>query len=136
MMEEKAERNENILEILDKFGAVAKVLRQADKIDEFNMILDLQEKTMALLSENEKIKREIAELKDLSELRKKLVFKSNLYWLSDEGPFCSHCFDEKLKLIRMHKNGFYRCPVCKDVVDDPTSPRDKGPTTIKNVYGW
>lgn len=53
-----------------------------------------------------------------------LVFENNVYYQNlgnreKDGPFCSCCFDNEEKLIRLHNNldqndsNLYYCPKCK-----------------------
>lgn len=69
-----------------------------------------------LVKENIKLQTEIDLLKKDAEIKGKKLFKDGAYWIDNDGPFCTRCFDDESKLIRgrcyTHRNQMY-CPNCK-----------------------
>lgn len=102
----------------EMFKDVIKVAKDAGNLDLYEKLLNLTEKAMELQDENIRLKKEIEQLKENDEIRKKLIFENNMYYLIDsdkkEGPYCSTCWDYEEKLIRIHKNAYDMliCPVC------------------------
>ena len=74
------------------------------------------------MEENQVLKQKIKELKDIENIKEKLIYTNNCYFVQKDngrmdGPFCSTCWDKDNKLIRMasvpglyHKS--YSCNVC------------------------
>lgn len=109
------------MSIIDGIKEVANVVRKADNIDLYRKILDLQQEALELVEENHKLKNEIEKLNNYSETQERLMFKDNKYYLktgeSEDGPFCTACWDNNGILVRLHKSTPYgvemhRCPVC------------------------
>jgi hypothetical protein len=64
-------------------------------------VLDLQAKFAELQSENEVVRRENQELKDASDLAKRVIFHDHAQWNrnddgSEDGPFCPSCWTDGL----------------------------------------
>jgi hypothetical protein len=62
----------------------------------------------------------------------KMVFENNVIYEIDkdnqkQGPFCSACWDNNQKKIRLHTNrdNEYVCPVCKNIVSQTKQPVNK-----------
>ncbi|MBD1903717.1 hypothetical protein NDI44_27400 [Trichocoleus sp. DQ-A3] len=77
------------------------------------------------LQENHNLKEEVSTLKKENDKLKSPNFKpmvrDGLYYVYDDGPFCTGCYDNKGKLIRVTKlpNSTttirrYKCPVCNN----------------------
>jgi hypothetical protein len=59
-------------------------------------------------------------LKERLEIKEKLNYEYQAYWLDGDGPYCSKCYDKDKNLIRMidFGGGVTRiCPECKLGVD-------------------
>ncbi|RPF50302.1 hypothetical protein [Aquisalibacillus elongatus] len=87
---------------------VAKVAKEAGNINLYSQILEIQEKALELQNENAELKKQIEELKDNSDIAKQLITQDNVYYLENvegnDGPFCTGCWDNSSKLIRLHVN--------------------------------
>ncbi len=95
-----------------------------------NIIADLNIKLASiniqvaeLIEENTRLQEELAFER---EIRGKVVFKDRFYYLDDDGPFCTACYDSRRKLIRVAKMlsqssqmGITRwiCPVCQVIYE-------------------
>ena len=97
------------------------VLKEAGKIKEY-------EKILSLANENEDIKKKLSEaeqkiatLEGEINQKRKLEYRNESYWDGDDGPFCSRCFDELDKPIRIHPvfigSNFSICPKCNTRVN-------------------
>jgi predicted RNase H-like nuclease (RuvC/YqgF family) len=102
---------------LDMLKNAAIVYKEAGKFEEYKKILDLQEKVLEMQETINKLTQENSDLNEQLKTNKKLVFKNNAYWEGLDGPYCSACWDDKKRLVRMHtkKNNHYaNCPACKN----------------------
>jgi len=106
------------------------IASKADNIELYKMLIDVQKESLELLEENRQLKLKIKELEGSSEFTKLLTFKYNCYYKPDDKnfdePFCTNCWDNNNKLIRMHKyedsiGPRVTCNVCK--VDLPYKKR-------------
>lgn len=109
------------MSIYDGLKDAVSIARQADNIELYRMLLDIQKESMDLLHENNELKRKIRELEDDSYIDKTLVFKGNCYYKKDDSdykePYCTVCWDKNRKLIRMHTGDSFNtkiadCKVC------------------------
>ena len=93
------------MDIIKGLGTAADVLRKADKIPEYQQILDAMRQLTDQETEIAQLKRENRELKEAAEIKKNLIHRGEVYYLVEEGgeqgPFCALCYDTKEKLIRM-----------------------------------
>jgi regulator of replication initiation timing len=108
------------MSIYDVIKDGAKALREADKLEEYKQLLELGEKLLELQGENARLKQENTKLKERLEIKEKLNYEYQAYWLDGDGPYCSKCYDKDKNLIRMidFGGGVTRiCPECKLGVD-------------------
>ena len=94
--------------VVDTLKETIGLIQKVDNIDLYRQMLDLQTQVMSLLEENKSLRTTL-------ETRATLTFKSDAYWRDgNEGPFCSRCWDDEKKLIRLHLGGLApACPKCK-----------------------
>jgi len=125
------------MSILDNVKAVAEVLQKADNIELYRQILDIQAEAMRLMEKIRALENDNHELKERFRIEENLKFDNDLYWLykennSKDGPFCSKCWDDNKKLIRVHSKlseTVYICPSCGTRV-----PRDDN--LLLNPINW
>jgi len=80
---------------------------------------ELKAESSELKAENRELKEKIRELE--TQPQEKLLLKNGLYYKEDgDGAFCTACYDDNRKKIRVvemaravSSAGKYRCPVCK-----------------------
>ena len=109
------------MSIIDNVKNVAGLIHKADNIELYGKILDLQKDAMDIVEENRNLKEENRSLKKRIELVGKMIFERNTYWIIEgenkDGPFCSACWDDKNKKVRMQirhdDSTCCDCPVCK-----------------------
>lgn len=107
------------MSLFDILKLAAKAFKESGKIEQYNQILDVQQK---LLEMQEKIRVQDIEIRDLKEklkIKGEIFFEKDACWIkkkdsSKEGPYCSACWDKNNKLIHLHHDGdFLFCPACK-----------------------
>lgn len=97
----------------------AKRLEQHELLE---MLADLKDLCYELRDENRELKERLAKKESHN-----FVFENNMYWDRREdglreGPYCTSCWDNNGKSIRMHNcldNDLHTCPVCGEVVEGP-----------------
>ena len=105
--------------IYDGLKDVAGVLKEAGKIEQYREILGVQEKLLEMQKQISELENDNKSLKEKLETKGQLVFESNAYWLTQDekkdGPYCSCCWDDNRKTIRMQPCGnpaYFNCPKC------------------------
>jgi hypothetical protein len=113
------------MSILGDIKLIGQALREAGKIELYEKLLAIQEKSLEVQEENKTFIAEIEELKRISSISGKLQFRDNAYHLpGDDGPYCSCCWDNEKKLVRLHELiDCFWCPVCKNY--GPIDERNK-----------
>lgn len=115
-MEDKAM---DIFQLFKDVYSCAKKLEQQELLEK---LMELKEKCYELRDENCELKERLAKKESYN-----FVFENNLYWNlkadgTREGPYCTSCWDNFGKAIRMHislKSDLHTCPVCDSVVEGP-----------------
>ncbi len=111
------------MDILSGLTTAADVLRKADKIPEYQQILDAMGRLTTQQAQIAALESENRELRQKLKTREELVVKNDAYWTSlGDGPFCMTCHGSKDLLIRMVSwgAGQHKCNNCDHVVDtDP-----------------
>jgi hypothetical protein len=72
-----------------------------------------------LRSENDALKKRIEAQASIS-VDAEMRFERDVYWRGSDGPFCTNCWDNRRKAIRMLKCGnpaFSECPTCHTAVE-------------------
>jgi len=105
----------------DLIKSWANILKEAGKIDEYKEILDLLVKEREQEDEIRELKNENRQLKEDLEIKGKIIFKNNFYYVEDIGPYCSKCRDDEKKLIRSHPtyiwSNYAKCPKCESALN-------------------
>lgn len=109
----------DIIQSVKEAWNCAKKLEQQELLEK---LADLKDMCYELRDENRELKERLAEKES-----HKFVFENNMYWdvKNDSvrvGPYCSSCWDNRGKAIRMHKsleNDLYNCPNCKEYIEGP-----------------
>jgi hypothetical protein len=102
--------------------SIFEVLKAQGRIELSRDLLDFEEKYHELREENSNLKDKIKALEFRLEIKRKIFFDLNSYWIESEGkrsgPFCPRCYDDESKVIHMVPSGspdYYRCPKCKEL---------------------
>ena len=117
------------MSMIDGLKTAGKVLHEAGKIEQYEQILDAQQKMLEMQSNIADLIEENKRLKQKLELQTSLSFENNAYWsVTDEkkdGPFCSRCWDVDKNTVRLtpgvNNRSFSTCPGCsKQFQTDPS----------------
>lgn len=107
----------------DNIKDAINIVQKAGNLELYKMLLDLQKDANDLLEENRLLKEKIRSIENIKDMNQNLIFTNNCYYRKSEnekidGPFCSTCWDNHNKLIRMtevpdlsYKS--YICNLCK-----------------------
>lgn len=117
--------------IFDELKSIGKTLQEAGKIELYQQILDVQQKLLEMQKRISDLEAENKELNEKLKTQESLVFENNAYWVEKggkkDGPYCSCCWDDDKKTIRMQPCGnpaFSSCPKCKNKSVKVYSERD------------
>lgn len=103
--------------VFDELKSIGKVFQEAGKIELYQQILSIQEKLLEMQKRISDLDNENKDLKNKLEIKKTLRFKKNSYWIDTDGPYCTCCWDDNNKTIRMQPCGnpaIYSCPKCEN----------------------
>lgn len=105
------------MSIYDGLKDAAKVLKEADKIEQYKQILEAQEKMLDMQTKIKQLEEEVSELRKTKITNEELEYRDKSYWLDEDGPFCSRCWDADRKLVRLrqqnHQKSDYDCDNCQ-----------------------
>jgi hypothetical protein len=103
--------------IFDELKSIGNVLQEAGKIEQYKQILEAQKDLLEMQKKIFDLENENKDLKEKLELKEKINFDRNSYWIEKDGPFCTCCWDDSRKTVRMQPGGnpaFYSCPKCEN----------------------
>lgn len=99
----------------------AEIVRRADNLELYGMLLGLYEKALDLQNENRELREQLARLRRNEAIRDKIVRHSQPFiTLNDDDIsiyYCAHCWDSQEKLIQVKttpKSGDFTCPACNN----------------------
>lgn len=112
------------MSIFQTLKSIAEVLLEANKIEQYKQILEAQSQLLEMQESIYNLKSENTELKEKLIIKEKLIHDRNSYWIEQDegkkdGPFCTGCWDNKNKLIRLETNDasvYCKCLVCENSV--------------------
>nr|DAY95609.1 MAG TPA: CRISPR-associated endonuclease [Caudoviricetes sp.] len=86
-------------------------------------VMEVQRELIEIQEENRNLRQRIIELENLEIVSSELKYRANCYYRDGTGPFCTKCFDDDGKLIRMTVEEDFNtayvvgiCPKCKSKV--------------------
>ena len=89
------------------FRDLTGLLGKALTVEAQQTIMALQEEHLNLREQNARLREENASLRAELELKRKLRYEGNCYWIangdSKDGPYCQLCWDKEQKLVRLQK---------------------------------
>jgi len=112
---------------LPTYKEIIDLVKKGATFEAQEKIMALREAALELQEENLDLKEEVKTLRQQLELKAKVKFDKNVYWLDDkgktDGPFCQRCYDVDKKLLRLQpkksvlESGTYvegaKCMECK-----------------------
>ncbi len=107
----------------DKLKSIASILQEAGKIEQYKQILETQKELLEIQKNISDLEKENNDLKQKLEIKDSLVYENNAYWIVNndkkDGPYCTCCWDDSKKTIRMQPCGnpdCFDCPKCNNKV--------------------
>lgn len=100
---------------------VAEIVKKADNLELYAVLLDLQSKALELQEENAKLKLQLADRSRIETLRARII-RHDQPFITLQGDeehmlYCAHCWDSKEKLIQLNtepSSAEFICPSCKN----------------------
>src|SRR3989344_1566211 len=109
-------------------NTIKDALQMAGKIELYPQILETQEKLIEMQKKIVDLESENKRLREELEIKGQLVSERNVYWIEKngvrDGPFCTRCWDDEHKPIRLHKSEVsdrVHCPKCNTVAKSGTA---------------
>lgn len=100
---------------------VADIVKKADNLELYAMLLDLQSKALELQEENAQLKQQLADRSRIESLHARIIRHDQPFiTLQDDDNqifFCAQCWDSKEKLIQMNtepSSAEFVCPSCNN----------------------
>lgn len=100
---------------------VADIVRKADNLELYAMLLDLQAKAIELQEENAQLKQQLSDHSRIESLRSRIIRHDQPFiTLQDDDNhilYCAQCWDSKEMLIQMSTeptSAEFVCPSCKN----------------------
>ena len=107
------------MSIIDHAKEISELVKKYNDIDLLRKISDLSYEIFDLRDENLKLKQELAEFEQGTDLQSKIEKRGNQIYLRQqggpEGPYCMTCWEADRKLIHLHyyeSSRDYGCEVC------------------------
>ena len=102
------------------FTAVKKIHDTKLQAELMGAILKMQEQLYEAREQQERLQKQLDNLRDIKAQRATLVLKNNAYW-KDDTPYCIGCFDGNDRLVPLIREldiSGGDCPVCKTMYPD------------------
>lgn len=109
------------MSVIEGLKTAGKVLQEAGKIEQYQQILDAQQRMLEMLATISELTEENRILKQQLSARDAMFYENNAYWSKpnddkSDGPFCSRCWDVDGKTVRLkpgiNNPAFSSCPGC------------------------
>jgi hypothetical protein len=113
--------------MFDVLKIAANIAKESGKLELQGEILGVYEKLLEQQKKITDLEEDNKILKDKLDLKHKLHFERNAYWIIDgekkDGPFCTKCKDSNDKMIRLRVGnyeymGWANCPNCKEYANN------------------
>ena len=104
------------MNIVENIKSIGKTIQQLDNIELYQKILDVQAQALEIMEQDSKLRDENKDLREKLEIKGSLKYRNNAYWIENDGPYCTRCWDAEKKPIRLHPDGnpaYFHCPNCK-----------------------
>ena len=94
--------------------------KEAGRVDLHAQLLEFSEKLREKEELIHKLEKEVRSLREASDLKAQVEPRNEMYYVrqddrSEDGPFCTRCYDTEGKLIRLQVADYDQpmCPKCK-----------------------
>ena len=99
--------------MIPNYKDIVELIKKGATVEAQEKIMELREGALELQEENTALKTQVRELEEKLKIQGQLEFVEGVYWLWEEdeagdftiktGPYCQHCYDDEMKLIRLQK---------------------------------
>lgn len=89
------------MSVTEKLTSALEIVAGTKDVLAIQAVIEVQKDLSLILEENRELREENHRLKNIDILRQELSYKGNSYYKGVEGPFCTTCFDNDGKLIRL-----------------------------------
>lgn len=106
------------MDIIHQIASVTKAVVDAGDHELYQKLQDISVKAYELQMENIELKNRIAKMEEKEKQDEIKVFKDKAYYFGNDGPYCTKCYDDEGKKIRMHERDnnygviYIECPKC------------------------
>ncbi len=112
------------------FGRVHQLILEEKPKEARELLKALQDEYLAIVEENEALKRQIIEVAQVLDMAECMEFDGQKYWLTDElrhkGPYCQLCYDRDGLLMRLGKQQrHWKCHCCGNVFLDAKAMQEQ-----------
>lgn len=110
------------MDIVHQIASVTKAIVDAGDHELYQKLQDISVQAYELQMENIELKEKIRAFEEKEKDDTTKEFKNQTYYFSEEGPYCTKCYDDESKKIRMLEEDnnmgsiYYVCPKCKNRV--------------------
>ena len=108
-------------ELSSGLKSAAEIVRKADNLELYSMLLDLYTIALELQEENKKLKEQAMDRSRIEAIRERVIRHTQpIITLKDDDDcicYCAHCWDSQQKLIQINKvirSGEAICPACRN----------------------
>lgn len=107
--------------IFEALKVAANIAKESGKLELQGELLSIYEKLLEQQKKISDLEQDNKNLINKLETKGVLFFENNAYWINEndkkDGPYCSCCWDDNKKTIRMQPCGsqaYYSCPKCEN----------------------
>lgn len=106
--------------MLPNYKDIVDLIKKGSNVEAQEKIMELREGALELQEQNIALTEQVAQLEAALQLQGEMIFKRTVYWRECEGaepvgPFCSTCYDNEGKTIRLHDwDDSWFCRVCNN----------------------
>lgn len=107
------------MELLEKLKSITLAVSAAGNYELYQQLQEISQQTYELTIENLQLKEDIRKLQDKQKNEETRIYKNGVYYFGEDGPFCTKCYDDEEKKIRMCEEDnnigtiYNVCPKCK-----------------------
>lgn len=116
--------------LLENIKSIAKSVSDAGNHELYQKLQDITREAYELSLENMQLKEEVRTLREKQNNDDIKVYKEGAYYFAEDGPYCTNCYDDLGKKIRMHESDnnmgtiYNVCPKCKTEAKKEEYPYD------------
>lgn len=107
------------MSLIENIKSITKTVSDAGNHELYQKLEEVSKEIYELSLENMQLKEELRILKQKQDEDMEKAFKDGAYYFGNEGPYCTNCYDDLGKKIRVHEEDnnmgiiYNTCPKCK-----------------------